>query len=283
MATLAELSETDATGDLARIYDEIRVFSAVPYVSSLQRHMATMPGCLEYCWGVCRPAFMDGTIQQAAWRRAAAAASHEPFGALSHAAMRLLGVDGAGVRAIRMICETFIRVSPINLLFAGCIEHLITGGRPGGRAAPRVVWTPPEMLDAAAPMPPLDTLPEDLRAVLMGLAMDLGGARFVPGLYRQIAQWPAYLAHVATLVAPLLGDDGARARRADIARAVIDGAAGIVATLPPPPELTPPGDAQCKALLGAIKAYRVTSPEMIVFGTLLRDALPGNTPDEQET
>jgi hypothetical protein len=247
-----------------------------------------MPGGLEYCWGVCRPAFMDGTIQQTAWRRAAAAASHEPFGALSHAAMRLLGVDGAGVQAIRMICETFIRVSPINLLFAGCIEHLITvdrpvgrpGDGPGGSAAPRAAWTPPEMLDAAAPMPPLDTLPADLRAVLMELAMDLGGARFVPGLYRQMAQWPAYLAHVATLVAPLLGDEGARARRAGIARAVIDGAAGIVATLPPPPpELTPPDDAQCTALLGAIKSYRVTSPEMIVFGTLLRDALP----DQQET
>jgi len=279
VATLAELPESDAAGDLARIYDEIRVLCAVPYVSSLQRHMATMPGCLEYYWGVCRPAFIDGAIQKMAWRRATAM-PHEPFARLSSSAMRLLGVDAAGVRAIRTICETFIRVSPINLLFAGCIEHLISGGQPGGDGAPRAAWTPPAMLDAATPMPPLDTLRADLRAVLMGLAMDLGGARFVPGLYQQMAPWPAYLAHAATLIAPLLHDDGARARRAEIASAVIDAAAGIVASLPPaPPDLTPPGAAQCAALLGAIKSYRVTSPEMIVFGALLRDALPG----EQET
>ena len=45
---MAELSETEVTGELARIYEKIRVYSGVLYVSSLQRHVATMPGCLEY-------------------------------------------------------------------------------------------------------------------------------------------------------------------------------------------------------------------------------------------
>ncbi len=274
-ATLAELPESRASGDLARIYGEIRENCVAPYVSSLQRHVATMPNCLEYCWGVCRPAFLDGTIQKAAWQRAATIPA-APFAKLSPAAMRLFGVDVIGVRAIRNICQTFIRVSPINLLFAGCIERLITGGGPGGGTAPRPAWTPPAMLDAAVPMPPLDTLPADPRALLMSLAMDLDGARFVPGLYRQLAPWPAYLAHAATLIAPILHDDAARAQRAAIASKIIDAAADIVAALPPaPPELIPPSAAQCEALLGAIESYRVTSPEMIVFGTLLRDALPG--------
>ena len=274
VATLAELPESRAERDLARIYQEIRAFSAVPYVSSLQRHVATMPGCLEYCWGMCRPAFLDGTIPETAWRRAATIPL-EPFAKLSQSAMRLFGVDAAGVRAIRGICQTFIRVSPINLLFAGCIERLIAGDAPGGGGGPRADWTPPAMLGAAAPMPPLDTLPADVRAVLMTLAMDLGGARFVPGLYRQMAPWPAYLAHAAALVAPLAHDDAARAERAAIARSITDAAADIVAALPPaPPGLTPPDEAQRKALRAAIKSYRVTSPQMIVFGTLLRDALP---------
>ena len=38
---LAELSEADASGELAQIYAEIRTLCAVPYVSSLQRHLAT--------------------------------------------------------------------------------------------------------------------------------------------------------------------------------------------------------------------------------------------------
>ena len=41
---LAELREQDATGEIAAIYEEIRRLWAVPYVSSLQRHLATRPG-----------------------------------------------------------------------------------------------------------------------------------------------------------------------------------------------------------------------------------------------
>ena len=44
---LAELRESDATGEIAGIYEQIRRLWAVPYVSSLQRHLATRPGWLE--------------------------------------------------------------------------------------------------------------------------------------------------------------------------------------------------------------------------------------------
>ena len=41
---LAELAEDAAKGEIAGIYGEIRRLWAVPYVSSLQRHLATRPG-----------------------------------------------------------------------------------------------------------------------------------------------------------------------------------------------------------------------------------------------
>lgn len=272
--TLTELPEAEATGDIARIYDEIRTYSAVPYVSSLQRHVATMPGCLEYAWGTCRPAFLDGTIPETAWRLAKTVPV-APFPALSAAALRLMGVDDAGIRAIRDICNTFTRVSPINLLFAACVEHLLDGHAPGGGTAVRANWTPPPMAAPQPPMTPLDELPEDQRDVLMQLAQDLGGAQFVPGLYRQLTPWPAYLAHAVTLIEPVLKDPAARESRTEIARTITAAAPEIVENLPPaPPELTPPTPAQAEAIRTAILSYRVTSPEMIVFGTLLRDALP---------
>jgi hypothetical protein len=45
---LPELQERDAAGEIAAIYGEIRRFWAVPYVSSLQRHLATRSGWLEW-------------------------------------------------------------------------------------------------------------------------------------------------------------------------------------------------------------------------------------------
>ena len=56
---LPELAEREATGDVARIYAEIRALCAVPYVSSMQRHLATRPGWLEWAWAALRPVFAD--------------------------------------------------------------------------------------------------------------------------------------------------------------------------------------------------------------------------------
>ena len=67
---LPELQERDATGEIAAIYAEIRRLWAVPYVSSLQRHLATRPGWLEWAWAALGPAFTGGRAQVAAWRAA---------------------------------------------------------------------------------------------------------------------------------------------------------------------------------------------------------------------
>ena len=67
MTSFGNLPEHQATGRIAEIYDEIRVYGAVPYVSSLQRQLATIPGCLEWLWDGVRPAFVGGRVPLAAW------------------------------------------------------------------------------------------------------------------------------------------------------------------------------------------------------------------------
>ena len=68
---LAELNEADATGDVARIYADVRRQCAVPYVSALYRHLATRPGVLPWAWTAVSPALENGTAQEAGWRVAA--------------------------------------------------------------------------------------------------------------------------------------------------------------------------------------------------------------------
>jgi hypothetical protein len=63
-----ELAARDATGAIATIYDDIKRFCAIPYVSSMQRHLATRPGWLEWVWAALRPAFASGHAQTSAWR-----------------------------------------------------------------------------------------------------------------------------------------------------------------------------------------------------------------------
>lgn len=271
---LAELAERDATGDIAVIYGEIRHLCAVPYVSSMQRHLATRPGWLPWVWACLRSAFAGGRAQTAAWR-VAEGLDVPRLDPMSRDALRVWGVDAAGEAAIRAACDSFVRVSPTNLVFSGLLRRLLQGERPGARPGATDRWEPP------APLPPLprlvdvDALPAAERAVLTSLGTLVGGVPFVPGLYRMLAGWPALLAHLATVLRPRLDDKATRAACARLLAAIDAEVPGVFATLPPVPAQPPvPAATEFPAVLAALDAYRKTSPEMVVSGLMIRTALP---------
>lgn len=270
---LAELSEVDARGEIAGIYTEVRALCAVPYVSSLHRHLATRPGWLEWCWAAVRPAYADGSAQTGAW--AAATAQVAPLPGLSRSALRLLGVDAVAAAGIRAVCESFIRVSPTNLMFTALVRGQLRREALTAAPATPAPWTPPAPLPALPSMIDAGAAPPDLQALLMQLANTVDGQPFVPGLYRMLAHWPAYLAHAATVLAPRFTDPETVSACQAVAARVDAAAAGVLAKLPPPPPAPPrPPAAEHAGVLEVMDRYRKTSPEMVVLGTLLRDALP---------
>ena len=286
-ALLAELPETQATGRIATIYDEIRRFSGVPYVSSLQRYLATLPGVLEWAWGTLRPAMVSGVIPETGWRLAGDT-SLPPASPLSTTLIREWRVDAAGLAAIRNIAANFVRVSPVNLVTGACIRLLLTRAapsapgpsRPGpsgaGSSGPGLAgaWTPPAMLP---PMPgnvDPNALPPEQRSVLMRFATEVAGTPFVPALYRQVAHWPPVLAWLADELGPRRAASETAAARAAFQSAAKDAAPGIVANLRALPGDTPPDADAAERVLAAVARYAETSPEMTLFGQLMLDALP---------
>jgi hypothetical protein len=271
---LAELRESDATGEIAGIYDQIRRLWGVPYVSSLQRHLATRPGWLEWTWAALGPAFTSGVAQAAAWRAADGLAVPR-LAPLSRDALRVWGVDMAGEASIRATCASFVRVSPVNLVLSGLLRRLLTGERPPGANGGAPTWTPPAPL---GPLPPLAdpvALPPVERAVLATLGTTVAGQVFVPGLYRMLAGWPAFLAHVATVLRPHLDDAATRAAGQRLLAAVDAEIPRVFAALPPlPAHPAMPAAEEFAPVQAALDTYRKTSPEMVVFGRMLGDALP---------
>lgn len=269
---LAELAENQATGRIAEIYDEIRRFSGVPYVSSLQRYLATLPGVLVWAWDALRPAMASGAIPETGWRLAREVRI-APATKVSPATLRQWGVDDTALAAIRTIAANFVRVSPVNLVMGACLRHLLLGARPSG-AGFAVEWTPPAML---APMPgnvdPM-ALPDTQCAVLMRFATEVDGVPFIPALYRQIAHWPAVLAWLADVLAPRFGAADTLAAGAAFRTASRAAAGDIVARLPCAPTAGAPDEATTQRVLATIDRYAETSPEMTMFGQLILDAMP---------
>jgi hypothetical protein len=186
-------------------------------------------------------------------------------------------VDAAGLASIRAACASFVRVSPVNLVLSGLLRRLLTGERPAGAAGAAARWTPPAPL---GPLPPLASpaaLPPAERAVLASLGTTVAGQVFVPGLYRMLASWPGFLAHAATVLRPHLDDAAARAAGQKLLASVDALIPAVFATLPPlPGSPAMPPAAEFAEVLAALDTYRKTSPEMVVFGRMLGDALPGH-------
>ena len=269
---LAELPESQATGKIAAIYREIRVFSGVPYVSSLQRYLATLPGVLEWAWAALRPAMVSGVLPETAWRLASGLRLR-PTEPVTSAALRALRVDRADLAAIRSIAANFVRVSPVNLLTGACLRLLLVQAAPRGPGYAQV-WSPPEMLP---PMPGnVDpaALPDEERAVLTRFATEVDGVPFIPALYRQLAHWPALLRWLADELEPRLQAPETEAARAAFQDAARTAAPGIIAGLPTTDDLARPDEVTAQRVLAAIERYAVTSPEMTLFGQLILDALP---------
>ena len=270
---LAELSEDAATGEIAGIYAEIRRLWAVPYVSSLQRHLATKPGWLEWSWAALSPAFLSGQAQSAGWRVAA----DLPLPTMAPIEPWNFGLETDDLRQVAQVCAGFVRVAPVNLMFAGLLRHLLAGERPQGGGwlgdgGPIGDWQPHEALPALPAMVDPALADADTRAALLQLGTEVDGAPFVPGLYRILARWPGYFAHLAQVLAPLFTAPGTDAARAALLSGVDGAVAELFAELPPLPENVMPDAAEIPAILAALDTYRRTSPEMVIFGRLIADA-----------
>jgi len=273
---MPELSETDASGEIAAIYAEIRRLWAVPYVSSMQRHLATRPGWLEWVWTALRPAFASGRAQEAAWR-AADGLEVPPLDPISRDALRVWDVDAAGERVIRTVCQAFIRVSPVNLVFSGLLQRLLQGERPHGPGLDTSAWQPPPALARLPEMVDPAGQSTHERAVMLSLATVMADQPFVPGIYRMLARWPRFLGHVATVLPPRLDRAAAGGLSLSLCERIDALIPAIFSELPPPPVEPPvPRSSEFASVLDALATYRTTSPEMVIAGRLIADALPSS-------
>jgi hypothetical protein len=269
---LGELPEDQATGELAVIYDEIRRFSGVPYVSSLQRYLATIPGVLEWAWAAIRPAMVAGIIPETGWQLARSVRI-SPLPPVSTSVLQIWGVDAVGLAAIRNIAENFVRVSPVNLMIGGCLRLVLTGSLPHG-AGFAEHWNPPPMLSPMLGNVDPTSVATDVRAVLTQLATEIDGKPFVPALYRQLAHWPSFLAWLATEFGPRFDAPETNNAHTAFRDAAWQAAPAIVARLPSPSTVAAPNAEATRRVLATIDRYAATSPEMVMFGQLLLEALP---------
>lgn len=270
---LAELPEGEAGGEVRHIYGEIRRLSGVPMVALIWRHLATVPGVLEWAWSILEPGLRAGALQQAAWQSAAQARiPRQP--AIPAAALRAAGIGEADQRRITDVLDAYNRANPVNLVMVRCLSLHLAGDVGAQRQQAWPEWQPPP---PPAPLPPMvnpDAMTPAVRAVAM-LLTDRGASaapsNLWPSLYRHLAHWPAFLGFGAVVIPPEFAAIDAAAAR--MRQQVDEAAAAIAPRLPGAPGRAPSGE-QARQLQSAIAQFSGRIPEMAVIGNVLRAALP---------
>ena len=265
---LPELREVDATGDIGRIYADVRRLGGVPMVALIFRHLATLPGALEWMWAALGPAWRNGHVQEAAWR-VAREVPLAPLACMRGPALTALGVDDAALGEISAVLGAYNRANPENLLTVLCILRLLEGTTASASASPRE-WNPPP---PHGPLPPMVEPAKFSREVadildLVAAPGAPGSPRVVQSLYRHFAHRPQFLALAVTLLRQRFDDGsidrGTAAIHDAMSRAADAIMRGITAPAAPHEGIRP----VCERFGGAV------IPQMIVVGRLLEEALP---------
>ncbi|MGI9422742.1 MAG: hypothetical protein ACR2PA_06085, partial [Hyphomicrobiaceae bacterium] len=196
-----ELGEDQATGEIAEIYNEVKQLWAVPYVSSIHRFLATQPGLLEWAWEAVAPVFRNGVAQEAGWR-AADGLDLPSLSQISPEALAAWQIDDGSLAAIRDLSAGFVRVAPVNMVFAGLTRRLLDGDTPTAGANVQIDWQPPRSLQQPPDMVAMPNSDAVLQRLLEQFGTDMDGETFVPGLYRMLANWPGFLAHLTITLRP---------------------------------------------------------------------------------
>ena len=201
------ISESEATGLIAEIYADIRRVYRVGVVNLIWRHLATIPGGLPWAWSIIRPLYVNGSVgREAAALRAALSLPQLP--PWPTAALISAGLQDEDIAGIRTVLTAYDRTNAMALIAFLALQFRLEGVSPPGDAVVRAPIPVPGEPERQLLLPPLlvlaDLSPSTAELVLA--INRLGGVHHQPilaSMYRHLAHWPAYLALVWTVLAPL--------------------------------------------------------------------------------
>ena len=196
--------EADARGEIADIYADIRKVLGTSVVNLIWRHLATMPGALEWAWSTVRPLYLgDAPLHAEAVRRTIALPDWPGFSADT---LLAAGIDETEQALIGSVLDSYQHTNALALVvLSALLAHYEP--RPADAAAPAAAA--PRPVGTRIPeLPPMDALDPEVAALVEELNTfgEDTEPQLIASMYRHLAYWPAYLALLRTMLAPLQRD-----------------------------------------------------------------------------
>ena len=200
--------ESEATGDVAACFADLRATLALPFVNLIWRHLATVPNGLAAVWTTVRPLYVSPELPHWAAELRAQAQQTADL-ALPNFVFDAAGIGRAARAEIGALIADYDTGNSHNYLALIAFECLLRGENSSVAKAscidPPATVSPLKSARQSRPLPGLDKLEPDVLALVLaldGLARP-GASAAVASLYRHLAHWPGFLALSYARLQPL--------------------------------------------------------------------------------
>ena len=265
--TLPAISESEASGEIAELYADIRATLNVTAINYVWRHIATIDGGLRWAWEAAKPMFVSGRVEQEC-EHLQAQLSYPELPGLSDSALSLVGVGRDGRDMIVAILDTYNRGNLLNMVsLSALIAESVT---PPAGDRPRA-----DLPFTATPLPPIPGVADLTNEVgeqvlaLNALGAKPGPNRVVASIYKHIALWPGYLSLSWVQLAAMHADGSLLQLIEDTQQKARLHAAYLAADLGP----RPPGPVADQVRSTVFEFTDTVIARMIPIGQMLRQSL----------
>ena len=204
--SIPAISETEASGDIAALYEDLRDTLGVPFVNLIWRHLATIPGGLAFVWTLVRPLYVGGELDRVS-AETATRVSLPSLAPLPDFVWESLAITGEDRRTIAALIESYNHANGVNFQALVVAVSVLRDGLPSPSQS-AVLSDHHRRISSAQTLPPLPGLSDlspHVRALVRQLDQlgRLGQSAAIASLYRHLAHWPAFLATAYAALTPL--------------------------------------------------------------------------------
>lgn len=274
------IRESDATGEIAALFADLRATLDVPFVNLIWRHLATMPGMLAWTWSVVKPMHAMPALRRAAETLRAGVTIPTGIGQIAEVfdAVRVVPDDREVIRAM---LRDYGTGNSLNLLSLLLVQAVLAGELPGGQVTEDDgLRERTGMMRSLPPLLGLTELSLPLRKLVLELDQfgRLEATDAVASLYRHLAHWPGFLAVAHAALSGAHQDGSLRAehhRTLSHATALVHRQLLPLARVPPPSPTS--GRAEAQAGIEIFTGQMIA--RMVAMGEIMLALLPAAADD----
>jgi len=202
------ITEDQASGEIAQLYEDIRRSLGVPVVNLIWRHLATIPGALPWAWNSLKPLYASGAITNAAVSLRSSLRPESNLG-ISSSTLKSVSLSSDDLRSITVVLNSYERSNSLNLIALNALLAKIDGVEDHTQDGLAQVTADDGLVHGEMPeLLVLSNMEASVRELVEDLNRIGGRSDILPSMYRHLAHWPQYLGLLHVLLKTIETESG---------------------------------------------------------------------------